>query len=65
MKQIKCDRCGKDIPYIPAFMNFAQQKPMINVTIWDDINNQIQEVDLCVDCKKAVYKCIFDYSNGT
>lgn len=64
MKTIKCDRCGKDIPYVPSFMNAAQQgiiPPKFIMTIWDGQNMKAREVDLCDDCQKVVYDYIFDY----
>lgn len=67
MKTIKCDRCGKDIPYVPPFMNVTQQSvicPKVMVTTWDTLSQNINEVDLCDSCQKAVYDYIFDYGNG-
>ena len=64
MKTIKCDRCGKEIPYVPPFMNCAIQEvisPNILMTVWYPINKQAKEVDLCDMCKQAVYSFIFDY----
>lgn len=67
MKTIKCDRCGKDIPYVPPFMNVAQQgviRPKVIMTIWDAQSQKTSEVDLCDDCQRAVYSYVFDYGNG-
>lgn len=68
MKTIKCDRCGKDIPYVPPFMNAAQQgivPPTFMMTIWEPITQNVKEVDLCNDCQMAVYSYIFDYNKVT
>lgn len=67
MKTIKCDRCGKDIPYVPPYMNAAKQgvlPPTLIITIWEPLAQKSREVDLCDSCKKAVYDFIFDYSKG-
>ena len=67
MKTIKCDRCGKNIPYVPSYMNCAQQGiilPNIMVTMYDPTAQRAREVDLCDDCQKAVYDYIFKYGNG-
>jgi hypothetical protein len=67
MKTIKCDRCGKDIPDIPPYMNVVKQgviKPNIMMTIWDNVKQMIMAVDLCDDCQKAIYEYIFDFGNG-
>jgi len=67
MKTIKCDRCGKDIPYVPPFMNVAKQGvvyPKIMVTAWNTLSQNINEVDLCDSCQNAVYNYIFDYGNN-
>ena len=63
MKTIKCDRCGKNVSYIPPYMNVAEQgvvKPslMISVINWPSPN--LVEVDLCDKCKNAVYNFIFN-----
>ena len=66
MKTIKCDRCGKDIPYVPPYMNVAQQgviRPKIIMTIWDAQNQRTSEVDLCGKCQLAVYDYIFEYNS--
>lgn len=67
MKTIKCDRCGKDLPYVPSYANVAQQgiiTPTIMMTVWEPLSQRVIEVDLCDDCQKAVYEYIFDYGNG-
>lgn len=67
MKTIKCDRCGKDIPYVPPFMNSTAQKNFsksIMITIWNGLLQELQEVDLCDNCKSDVYDFIFEYGNG-
>ena len=67
MKTIKCDRCGKEIPYVPSYMNVAQQgiiPPKIIMTIWDAYSQKIREVDLCNSCQKDVYAFIFDNNGG-
>ena len=67
MKTIKCDRCGKNIPYVPSFMNVAKQGivyPKIMVTTWNTLSQNINEVDLCDNCQMDVYDYIFDYGNG-
>ena len=66
MKTIKCDRCGKDIPYVPPFMNVAKEGfifPKIIITKWDALSQKLDEVDLCDDCQKDVYDYIFNYGN--
>ena len=68
MKTVRCDRCGKDIPYIPPFANIAQEDgyipPSLIITKWDSFNQRVTEVDLCKDCQKEVYNYIFDYGRG-
>ena len=67
MKTIKCDRCGKDIPYRPPYMNCATQDaitPKMTMIAWEPISQTTREVDLCEECQKAVYDYIFDYGNG-
>lgn len=67
MKTIKCDRCGKDIPYVPPFANATVQKNFsksIMITLWDGLQCKLREVDLCDDCKSDVYDYIFDYGSG-
>lgn len=64
MKAITCDRCGKEIPYVPSFMNAARQgiiPPKLIMTIWDAQNMRAREVDLCDDCEYDVYNYIFCY----
>ena len=64
MKTIKCDRCGKDIPYVPPYVNVAQQgiiTPTIIMTVWEPLSQRVMNVDLCDNCQKAVYDYIFDY----
>lgn len=66
MKTIKCDRCGKDIPYVPPFMNAAKQgvlPPVLMMTVWEPLAQKSREVDLCDDCKLDVYGYIFCYGN--
>ena len=66
MKTIKCDRCGKDIPYVPSFMNVAKEGvifPKIIIATWNALSQNINEVDLCDDCQRDVYAYIFDYGN--
>lgn len=68
MKTIKCDRCGKDIPCVPPYMNCAQQSiifPSIMMTVYDPISQSVREVDLCDDCQKAVYSYAFECTRGT
>lgn len=65
MKTIKCDRCGKDIPYVPLWANVAKDgiiSPRLSITVFS--NHTLQEVDLCEECRDAVYNYIFDYGNG-
>ena len=67
MRTIKCDRCGKDIPDIPPYMNVTRQgviKPTVMMTIWDNVKQMARAVDLCDDCQKVVYDYIFDFGNG-
>ena len=72
MKTVKCDRCGKDIPYSPMFpfLNVTQKDgyipPSLTITKWDSFNQCVSEVDLCNDCRVEVYNYIFDHdkSNG-
>lgn len=67
MKTIKCDRCGKDIPDVPSYMNIVRQgviKPTVMMTIWDNAKQIARAVDLCDDCQKAVYEYIFEFGNG-
>lgn len=67
MKTIKCDRCGKNIPYIPPYMNVAKDgivPPTIMMTVWEPNTQRLREVDLCNECQMAVYDYIFDYGNG-
>lgn len=67
MKTIKCDRCGKEIPYVPPYMNAVKNSiipPTIMMTVWEPLSQKIREVDLCDDCQLAVYSYIFDYGNG-
>lgn len=67
MKTIKCDRCGKDIPYVPPYMNAYKDgviPPTIMMTVWEPLSQKTREVDLCDDCQRAVYNYIFDYGNG-
>lgn len=67
MKSIKCDRCGKDIPYVPPYMNCTIQdviNPIIMISAFDPVSSLAREVDLCSECQKAVYDYIFDYGNG-
>ena len=67
MKTIKCDRCGKDIPDIPPYMNVVRQgiiKPTVVVTLWGYLGQMTKAVDLCDDCQKAVYEYIFEFGNG-
>lgn len=64
MKTIKCDRCGKEIPYVPPYMNVAQQggiQPKIIMNIWDSQFQKLEEVDLCDSCQDAVYGYIFNF----
>ena len=66
MKTIKCDRCGKEIPYVPSFMNVAKEGlifPKIMITTWDALSQKLNEIDLCDSCQQDVYTCIFDYTN--
>ena len=63
MKTIKCDRCGKEIQYVPPFMNVARNgwvPPKIYVTAWNDASQSLNEIDLCEDCMVGVYNYIFD-----
>jgi len=67
MKTIKCDRCGKEIPYTPPYMNAATQQgvvpPQLMITIWNNLASPpMREVDLCSVCKLEVYDFIFDHS---
>lgn len=67
MKTIKCDRCGKKIPYVPPFMNAVKQgllPPVLIMTVWEPLAQKSREVDLCDDCQRAVYGYIFDYGKG-
>jgi hypothetical protein len=67
MKTIKCDRCGKDIPYVPSYMNCAKKgivPPKITAFVWEPISYTTREVDLCEECQNAVYGYIFDFGNG-
>lgn len=67
MKTINCDRCGKEIPYVPPYVNIAQQgiiPPKIIMTIWDAQNQKTREVDLCDDCQQKVYEFIFGYRDS-
>ena len=67
MKTTKCDRCGKDIPYVPSYMNVAKQGvvyPKIIMSIYDPLTQSAREVDLCNKCEYDVYNYIFDYGNG-
>ena len=67
MKTIKCDRCGKEIPYVPLYMNVTQQEVYnknIMVTAWDSFRCELQEVDLCNRCKCAVYDYIFNWAEA-
>lgn len=67
MKTIKCDRCGKEIPYVPPFMNAAKGgilPPVLIMTVWEPLAQKSREVDLCDDCQRAVYNYIFGYGNG-
>ena len=67
MKTIKCDRCGKDIPDIPPYMNVIRQgiiKPTVVVTLWGYHGQMTRVVDLCDDCQEAVYEYIFEFGNG-
>lgn len=65
MKIIKCDRCGKDIPYVPPYMNVYKKDGTLPsglmVSFWDQLNQQIKEVDLCEDCKQKTQDFIFNY----
>lgn len=66
MKAITCDRCGKEIPYVPSYMNVAQYgviRPKIIMNIWNAQNQKISEVDLCDRCQLAVYDYIFEYNS--
>lgn len=71
MKTIKCDRCGKDIPYVPMWENIVNTSnvntvaPTLKITLWDTITQKLNEVDLCDECRDAVYNYIFDYSKGS
>lgn len=65
MKTIKCDRCGKDIPYVSPYMNAVKNgiiPPTVIMTVWEPLNQKTREVDLCENCQKAVYSYIFDHS---
>ena len=67
MKTIKCDRCSKEIPYVPPYMNVAKQGvvyPKIIMSIWDPLTQSAREVDLCNECERNVYNYIFDYEKG-
>ena len=67
MKIIKCDRCGKDIPDVPPYMNVVKQgiiKPTVMMIILDNVKQMTRAVDLCDDCQKAVYEYIFEFGNG-
>ena len=67
MKTVKCDRCGKDIPRFIPFLNAASgmiPTPVVMITVWNNNSQTLNEVDLCDDCKKAVYDYIFDFGNG-
>ena len=67
MKTIKCDRCGKDIPYVPPYMNAYKDgiiPPTIMMTVWEPLSQKTREVDLCDDCRLAVYGYIFGYNHG-
>ena len=68
MKTIKCDRCGRDIPYVPPYINACKNSiipPTIMMTVWEPLHQKTREVDLCDDCQRAVYNYIFDYDNGS
>ena len=68
MKTIKCDRCGSSIPYIPPYMNAVKNgccyTTNMMVAVWDSMSQQVQQVDLCDKCSKAVYDFIFQCNNG-
>lgn len=64
MKTINCDRCGKEIPYVPPYMNAYKDGKLpssIMVTLWDQFNQRLREVDLCEECKQKVQDYIFNY----
>lgn len=65
MKTIICDRCGKEIPYKPPYMNCCSKDGEIpsgiSVYFWDMFDTQLREVDLCETCKNAIQEFIFNY----
>lgn len=64
MKTIKCDRCGKDIPYVSPYANVYKDGKLpsgIMVSYWSTFDQQLREIDLCEECKQAVQNFIFDY----
>ena len=66
MKTIKCDRCGKDIPYVPSYMNAAKQglvPPIIIMTVWDPVSFCARPVDLCDRCQIKIRDYIFEYNS--
>lgn len=68
MKTIKCDRCGKDIPYVPPYMNAVHNgiiPPDIMMVVWEPLSQNTRSVDLCSECKTAVYNFIFDHDKNT
>ena len=63
MKQVKCDRCGADIPYVSPYINACTSevvKPAMIITMWDSMFAKPREVDLCKHCNAAVYDFIFN-----
>ena len=67
MKTIKCDRCGKEIPYMLPSMNAAKEgvlPPVLLMSVWEPLAQKPREVDLCHDCQMAVYDYIFEYGKG-
>lgn len=68
MKTIKCDRCGKTIPYIPIWENMANISnvnsivPKLRITVWNTNTQKLNEIDLCDSCQDAVYGYIFNFN---
>lgn len=66
MRIRNCDRCGKEIPMIPDFMNSPEiMNPKLGtiVEIYSPTTlRRYYTVDLCNNCKEAVYDFIFQNS---
>lgn len=67
MKITTCDRCGKEIPYLPPYMNALKQgivPPRVIMTVWDTLSQTTKEVDLCDACQQLVYEYIYCYKDS-